>query len=214
MRIAALADLHGHLPDTPACDVLVIAGDVTPTTDHDSAFQARWLRDTFAPWLERQPAGAAVGIAGNHDFVFERAPELVPDLPWTYLEDSGATIGGVSFWGSPWTPWFFGWAFNAPEGDLDETFLHERYAPVPADTDVLVIHGPPSEFGDLTTRGQHVGSVAELELIDRIGPRLAIFGHIHEGRGAWEIGATRMANVSYVDVRYEPYPDAIVVYDV
>lgn len=214
MRIATTADLHGFLPDTPACDVLVIAGDITPTSDHDVAFQARWLQESFGPWLEQQPAGAIVGVAGNHDFVFDRAPELVPDLPWTYLQDSGTEIDGVRFWGSPWQPWFFDWAFNAPKEDTEEVFLRSKYEAVEEGTEVLVIHGPPRGFGDTTSRGMEVGSVAELELIERVGCKLAVFGHIHEGRGAWEHAGARLVNASYVDLQYAPYRAEIPVYDV
>jgi len=212
MRIATTADLHGYLPDVPECDVLVIAGDVTPTADHDVAFQARWLDTEFRAWLDAAPARHVVGIAGNHDFVFDRAPELVPgDLPWTYLQDGAATIEGVRFWGSPWTPWFFDWAFNAPKGDGGETFLEERYASVAAGTDVLVIHGPPAGYGDLTSRGQSVGSRAELELIRRIAPALCVYGHIHEARGAWQLESTQLVNASAVDLQYQLHDEPIVV---
>jgi Icc-related predicted phosphoesterase len=213
MRVAALADQHGHLPETPACDVLVLAGDLTPAHDHDPQFQAGWLDTTFRAWLETRPAGEIVAIAGNHDFVFEVAPVLVPDLPWTYLEDSGCEIGGTVFWGSPWTPWFFDWAFNAPRVDEAETFLTERYARAPAAVDVLVLHGPPAGYGDTTAAGRSVGSSAALDLVRRTAPAVTVYGHIHEGRGAWELGPTRLANVAAVDTEYALYDDPVVVFD-
>jgi len=214
MRIATTADLHGYLPDVPVCDVLLIAGDVTPTADHDVAFQARWLDTEFRAWLEAAPARHVVGIAGNHDFVYERAPELVPDdLPWTYLQDADTTIEGLRIWGSPWTPWFFDWAFNAPKGEEGEAFLGERYATVPDDIDVLVIHGPPAGYGDLTAGGMTVGSRAQLELVRRIEPALCVFGHIHEGRGSWQLGPTHLVNASAVDLRYQLHDEPIVVRD-
>lgn len=203
MRLAVTADLHGFLPDVPPCDVLVIAGDLTPAHDHDVGFQARWLDTTFRAWLQAVPAEHVVAIAGNHDFVFERAPETVPtDLPWTYLQDTGTTIDGVRFWGSPWQPWFFDWAFNAPKGDTDETFLRERFAVVPDDTDVLVVHGPPAGYGDRTSTGMSVGSAAQLDLVRRTAAQLCVFGHIHEGRGDWQLGPTRLINASAVTLEY------------
>ena len=104
MRVAAVADLHGWLPAVPPCDLLLLAGDLCPVTNHDTGYQADWLDGPFRAWLEALPAGAIVAIAGNHDLVFEQAPDLVPDLPWTYLEDSAARVGGLTLWGSPWTP--------------------------------------------------------------------------------------------------------------
>jgi hypothetical protein len=214
VRIAATADLHGHLPPVPECDLLLIGGDLTPATDHKPAFQAKWLDETFRPWLAAAPAKAIAGIAGNHDFVFEQAPELIPgDLPWTYLQDEPATVEGLEIWGSPWTPWFFGWAFNAPKGDAAEAFLEEHYAAIPEDVDILLIHGPPAGYGDRTITGFLAGSSAFLRLIDRVQPKLAIYGHIHEGRGQWTRGATQLANVAAVDTQYALVDEPFVFFE-
>ncbi len=214
MRLAVTADLHGNLPPVPECDVLVIAGDMTPTDDHDAAVQARWLDTDFRTWLEDAPARHIVGIAGNHDFVFDRAPGRLPvDLPWTYLQDAGVTIEGVSFWGSPWTPWFFDWAFNAPKGDTAEDFLREKYARVPDDTDVLVVHGPPAGYGDRTSRGMTVGSTAFLDLVRRTQCELAVFGHIHEDRGSWTVGQSRLMNASAVTLEYQLVDEPVQLVD-
>ena len=115
-------------------------------------------------------------------------------------------------WGSPWTPWFHDWAFNAPRED-GEAFLAERYASAPADTDVLLLHGPPAGFGDLTLRGRSVGSTAALELVDRLTPALCVYGHIHEGRGSWQRGATQLANVAAVDADYRLRAQPVVVFE-
>lgn len=212
VRIAAVADLHGQLPVVPPCDVLVVAGDICPLA-REVAGQATWLDGPFRQWLEAVPAGAVVGIAGNHDFVFEREPQRVPrDLPWTYLQDEGASVAGLSFWGSPWTPWFHDWAFNAPRKD-GEAFLAKRYANVPSGTDVLVLHGPPVGYGDAVA-GVAVGSTAELDLIERVTPRLCVYGHVHEGRGQYAHGATTLINAAAVDADYELLPDPVVVLDV
>jgi Icc-related predicted phosphoesterase len=216
MRVGAVADLHGLLPTIPACDVLVIAGDVCPNEDHGEAFQARWLEREFARWLAGLAGlgvGRIVGIAGNHDFVFQRAPQSVPrGLEWTYLQDGGVTIDRVRFWGSPWTPWFYDWAFNAPRGEEGERFLQATYSAA-EEADVLVVHGPPTGYGDLTTRGVSAGSSALLAAIDRIEPALALYGHIHEGRGRWRRGTSELANVAAVDEHYAPVDEPVVVFD-
>jgi Calcineurin-like phosphoesterase len=211
VHVAVVADIHGFFPEVPACDVLLLGGDVCPVDDHDVERQARWLDGEFRAWLGSVPARHVVGIAGNHDFVFERAPERVPhDLPWTYLEDGGAEVAGLTIWGSPWTPWFFDWAFNAPRAGGEE-FLAGKYATVGDDVDVLLLHGPPAGYGDRTLRGDAVGSSAELDLVGRVAPRLCVFGHIHEGRGRWELGDTLLLNAAAVDTEYRLRDDPVVV---
>ena len=204
MKVVAVSDLHGALPAIPPCDLLLIAGDVCPVRDHRIARQADWLDTEFRRWLEQAPARHIVGVAGNHDFIFEREPTRVPrDLPWVYLQDSGTTCDRLRLWGSPWQPRFFDWAFN-----LDEPELAAKWALVPEGTDVLVLHGPPFGYGDAVSRGdgavEHTGSPSLRERIRQIQPRLVVFGHIHEGRGEWRLGPTVLANVSVMDARYEP----------
>ena len=211
VRVALLADLHGHLPEVPECDLLLLGGDLCPAVDHGVDRQAQWLDGPFRAWLGNVPAAHVVAIAGNHDFVFERQPRLVPDdLPWTYLRDSDCEVAGLRIWGSPWTPWFHDWAFNAPR-EGGEAWLAERYAAIPEGTDVLLVHGPPHGYGDRTTVGIDAGSLALLDTIDRLAPQLGAFGHIHEARGSWTRGQTMLVNAAAVDERYELRPNAAVV---
>lgn len=212
--VAALADLHGFLPEVPACDLLLLGGDLTPADDHSPERQRAWLDGPFRGWLDEAPATEVVGIAGNHDFLFEQAPDLVPGgLRWTYLQDTAASVAGLRIFGSPWSPWFYDWAFNAPHGDEEEAFLRERFSRCPDDADVLLIHGPPAGYGDQTSRGSRVGSTAQLELVDRVCPQLGIFGHIHEDRGRWEREGTTLANVAAVDLAYRLRRDPVVLFE-
>ena len=204
MKIVAMSDLHGYLPaEVPECDLLLLAGDLTPVHDHDPFFQARWLRDAFREWLNRLPARQIIGVAGNHDFVFEQAAELVPrDLPWTYLQDSGVEWEGLRIWGTPWQPIFFDWAFNG-----DPQKLKRQWDLIPEETDILLLHGPPYGYGDsVPERGgiRRCGCPHLLERIREIQPRLAVFGHIHEGRGQWQLGRTTLANFTLLDAAYRP----------
>jgi Icc-related predicted phosphoesterase len=202
MKIAAVSDMHGTLPEVPPCDLLLIGGDICPVKDHALASQARWLHTEFRDWLKKVPARKIVGVCGNHDFVFERMPTAVPrDLPWTYLQDSGCEWEGLKFWGTPWQPWFHDWAFNLYEPDLVKV-----WARIPEGTDILVLHGPPYGYGDGVPRASGVeltGSPSLTERIRVIQPRVAIFGHIHEGRGEWRLGRTVLANATILDVKYK-----------
>jgi Icc-related predicted phosphoesterase len=203
MRVVAVSDLHGTLPEIPPCDLLLIGGDVTPVENHQVGFQAEWLDREFRRWLERVPARQVVGVAGNHDFVFQQRPELIPGgLRWVYLQDSGFEWEGWRIYGTPWQPWFFDWAFN-----LYEPELVPKWALIPEGTDVLVLHGPPHGFGDAVPRRggvvEHTGSPSLLARIETVRPKLAVYGHIHEGRGAWQHGPTTLANVTILDERYE-----------
>ena len=201
-KIVAVSDLHGTLPDIPACDLLLIAGDICPVANHDPAFQASWLDTNFRSWLKSLPVGQTIFIAGNHDFVFQNEPHRAPkDLPAVYLQDSALEWHGLKIWGTPWQPWFFDWAFNLHEAELEE-----KWALIPADTDILIVHGPPHGYGDAvpSRRGtRFTGSPSLLARIEDVQPKLVVFGHIHEGRGQWQIGPTTLANVTILNEKYE-----------
>jgi Icc-related predicted phosphoesterase len=207
MRMVLTSDLHGDLPTVPPCDALLVAGDLCPISDHDPAFQARWLRDEFVPWLAATPARMRLFVAGNHDFVFGYAPHLLAGVEWpgTYLQDAGFTWEGVAFWGSPWATDLPGWPFTAPEEQLAGHF-----AKIDPATRVLVVHGPPFGYGDgVERRGRSdplpVGSKSLLSAIEELPElRLVVYGHIHEGVGIYRNGGVTLMNVARMDREYRP----------
>ena len=204
-RIVCTADLHEHLPEIPSCDLLLIAGDISYAFKGDLAAKHAFLEGPFADWLERAPASEIVLVAGNHDQSIE-AWGVPEGLRCHYLEDAGIELCGLKLWGSPWQPWFYDWAYNAPR-EGGERFLAAKYAPIPDDTDVLVCHGPPRGYGDRATSAPdspQVGSTALLDAIERIRPRLLVCGHIHPGYGSYRHGATEIVNAAYVDNHYQP----------
>lgn len=199
LRVVAIADTHLLHDDIelPDGDVLVHAGDV-------SGRGRLHELETFARWFEQQPHPHKLIIAGNHDFGLERPAErddaraLLSGV--TYLEDAGVTIEGVHFWGSPWQPEFGGWAFNLPRGRV----IRDKWELIPPDTDVLITHGPPAGHGDLCFHGGRAGCHDLLEVVERIGPRYHIFGHIHEGYGGTRNERTTFLNASVCDAMYRP----------
>lgn len=220
MRIVATSDLHGSLPEIPECDLLLIAGDVCPDfirskrvrginnaphTDKGEQRQANWLRSTFNPWLAEVPAEQIVGIAGNHDFVFEHRLLLPKDSTpkWTYLQDTHAEILGLRIHGTPWVPNLPFWAFHARE-----EVLVSAYGSIPP-CDVLMSHGPPRGYGDACgpkygMEGREVGSYDALLAIERCKPMFFINGHVHEGYGEYQHAGCRILNVSHNDADYNP----------
>src|SRR6185437_8000199 len=103
----------------------------------------------------------------------------------------------------PWSVLFGSWAFMERE-----PALARRWAAIPQDTDILLVHGPPIGYGDRNIISQQCGSPALLETIERVNPKLCIFGHIHEAHGRWTFGESQLANVSHVNERYHPTHEA------
>jgi len=204
MKICCISDLHGDTIDIQKCDVLIIAGDVCPVTNHAVSYQLRWLDQVFSPWLASIDAENIVGIAGNHDFVFEEYRGDKIGIPWIYLNQTGTTIGGLKIYGHPYTPAFCNWAFM--DGDLDAISRA-----IPIDTNILVTHGPPLGLMD-KAHGENVGCKHLKDRLDKIpqSPLLHVFGHIHEGYGIKE-GKCISVNASVKDGTYRLVNDPIVV---
>jgi len=201
LKIKALSDLHGYLPDIKEeCDLVLISGDICPVRDHSINRQYQWLQKEFRAWLKTIPARKIVVIAGNHDFIAEQF-DLAPLLPeCIYLQDNGVEFEGLHIYGTPWQPTFYNWAFN-----LDEPDLAKKWALIPENTDILVVHGPPFGYGDMTTRGEPVGSTTQLERLNQLKAKLVVCGHIHGAYGIYEMpNGTKVVNASILNERYEP----------
>ncbi len=204
MKVCCLSDIHGFLPKVPECDLLILAGDYCPTSNINKQFA--WFNKFFAPWLERQTA-KVIGVAGNHDWIFEKRPESVPEMNWTYLQDSRVTWNGFNFWGSPWQARFWDWAFNA-----DEEFMEHKWSLIPDDTDILILHGPPHGYGDFSPFGKvHTGSPSLTKRILEVKPQLVVAGHIHSGYGRYQLEETTIINAAYVDENYHAAYEPIVL---
>jgi len=197
VTIVAISDTHGMHRDLeiPDGDVLVHAGDLT---SHGQLEQVA----AFDDFLGALPHPHKVLIAGNHDFCFEREPEASRALITnaTYLQDEEATVGSLRFYGSPWQPWFFDFAFNLQRGPE----LAAKWDLIPQGIDVLITHGPPLGHGDRVASGKQEGCADLLQAVRRIRPGLHLFGHIHEAYGISGEGPTTFINASTCTLRYRP----------
>lgn len=203
-KICLTADLHNHLPTIPEVDLLIIAGDICHATG--PFWQAKFLNEEFRAWLDKIPAKEVVACAGNHCFVFEQTPHLVPKLRWHYLQDQVIELFGLKIYGSPWQLRFGDWAFNADEPDLER-----KYKYIPDDTNIIVSHGPPHGWGDFVNNS-HVGSTSLRDRILQIKPILVVCGHIHCARGIYPINnKTTLINAALVDQNYDLTHSPIIV---
>ncbi|MFC1879552.1 metallophosphatase domain-containing protein [Chloroflexota bacterium] len=204
LRIVVISDTHSlhHQVNIPDGDILVHAGDLTDT---GTQAQVGAFNDFWATLPHRHK----IVIAGNHDFYFEQSPQEARALltNCNYLQDEAISIESLKFYGSPWTPWFYDWAFNLQRGAP----LREKWEMIPPDTQVLITHGPPSGYGDRTTRGEQTGCADLLDAVARIKPWLHIYGHIHEGAGIRRTKYTTFLNASSCDLMYQPVNPAVVV---
>ncbi len=201
MKLIVISDTHGmyrqigHIPDG---DVLIHAGDSLGRGTLEELAE-------FDAWLGTLPHRHKILIAGNHDWCFQNEPEQARRLVShaTYLQDSGIELDGVRFWGSPWTPEFFNWAFNLPRGEA----LAERWAQIPDNTDVLITHGPPMNILDQVGErfgGGHVGCEALAERLAGLRLKAHLFGHIHESYGQQEHGHCRFVNAATCNGQFKP----------
>ncbi len=207
MRLVIISDTHGRhdlIGNLPDGDVLVHAGDFM-----NSGLYAEEII-SFNRWLGEQPITQRVVCGGNHDRLFQHAPQQARALLTNalYLENSGVSIDGVSFWASPYTPIFLNWAFMYPRGPAANQYWDQ----IPADLDVLITHGPPYGILDQTAPGgEHLGCVELLKAVQAKKPKIHIFGHIHGGAGTFENGDTRFINAAYLNERYRPVEPAGII---
>jgi predicted phosphohydrolase len=218
MRLVIISDTHGmhRALDLPTGDVLLHAGDVT------SKGKEHELQE-FNDWLGELPFKHKVVVGGNHDFTFEKFdsnkyhPYIARDKRakltsnFTYLCDSGCTIDGVNFWGSPYQPRYYDWAFNLPRNGIE---LERVWAKVPADTHVLLTHTPPYGILDATKNEDHAGCerlTARLPALTQL--KVHCFGHLHESYGVADDRPTGpvFVNASNVNLQYKLVNAPVVV---
>jgi Icc-related predicted phosphoesterase len=143
----------------------------------------------------------AVLVAGNNEST-EELEDACRGWPSAHvLHGSAVTIAGIAFFGIgggiPVTP-FGSWSYDFPEEQA-----RALLATCPKKC-VLVSHSPPRGVVDVSSSGQHLGSVAVREAVERVSPVLVVCGHIHGSAGQQEmIGATPIVNAGPAGVEWE-----------
>lgn len=158
MRILIVSDVHcstGNL------------GSMINSESYDLVLAAGDFEcvDSLGP-LEEAPA-PVLAVTGNMDHagVYRRLVELGFSVEGGVREVEGLRVAGV--------------------GGLDyRTSMERLKASISGEgVDVLLSHHPPKGILDSPFRGLHAGLKDMLDLVERLRPRLHVFGHIHEARG-------------------------------
>ena len=209
VSILAMSDTHNHsikdiVGDVKA-DIFLHCGDWTMTGNFKEISNMRdYIKEV------RGQCGQFIWCLGNHDMEFEEyrnlAKEIADETNTLYLNDAGAEVNGIKFWGSNYVPQIGSWAFMYSRPT-------SRWDMIPDDTEFLFTHGVPKGIldGVPAWRGglEHVGCQ---DLTNRILQlkKLKTYcgGHIHEGRevnnGVWKEDRITFYNCSIMNGMYYP----------
>lgn len=229
MKIVAISDIHGLLlQHIPECEVLCIAGDISPLKAQRNMPQMlSWLQKRFVPWMNSLPCERVIVVAGNHDFVFENkdfyeaAEDSIKSCPkCVYLNNDTYGYKGKTFYGSPWVVGPAGWAFydetkklkmieNTMPGNVDVAIFHQ---PLEYGNNGRVLQIPSwmvgsTYFSELLKDPNYLhpsyGSAALDEIVKNKAPKLVVTGHVHSGNHEIvNLNDTMVVNVSIIDEDY------------
>jgi Icc-related predicted phosphoesterase len=202
-RIVAVSDSHCQHTKLllPEGDFLLHAGDFS-----HKGRTAECL--DFLKWFDTQPHKHKVFIAGNHELGVEQNPDIFRAMvkevapSCHYLNEQSIELDGWKIFGSPWTPHFYNWAFNAHRGPE----IQAHWDKIPNDTEILISHGPPHGVLDLVMDGSHQGCRDLKKTIENRLKNLQIhcYGHLHlEGAQSTVQDGVIYVNAACVDEEYK-----------
>jgi Icc-related predicted phosphoesterase len=197
MKIWHISDTHtyhGLLNIPKDVDMVIHSGDCS---NPQETVKSHSEILNFINWFNMLPIKHKVFVAGNHDVAIERkwiTRDHFIEKDIVYLENESITIDGINIWGSPYTPSFgSGWAFNKKREKL-----HDVWASIPDDTDIVVTHGPPKGILDLSYNRsrelEYCGCSALKKRMLALQPKLFLFGHIHNCEDIINAGTTKLSS--------------------
>jgi Icc-related predicted phosphoesterase len=209
-RIIVISDTHNYHENIvlPKGDILIHCGDATNSGKLTET-------NVFAKWFQSTQYQMKIFVPGNHDWLFQRdhllAREMFETDSCKLLIDQSIEFMGIKFYGAPWQPEFYSWAFNLPRGER----LKEKWDLIPSNVDVLITHGPPigklDSVDSVGRRASNLGCADLMDAVNRIKPRAHCFGHIHDGYGTLDQNGTKFINASICTERYIPRNKPIIL---
>ncbi|CAG9994065.1 unnamed protein product [Clonostachys byssicola] len=221
-RIVCISDTHNCTVKLPKGDILIHAGDITNQGSYSELSRAvKWLEEAkFEAKIViagNHDITLDEAFYDEHGLYFhnqnpqshEDCLSLLTSSPSiTYLNHTSQSIRLTSpdgprtqfkVFGSPYSPRHGLWAFyyDAPISPSTYSDLPRIWDDIPLDADVVVTHTPSRTHCDETDERRATGCEALRRALWRVRPRLAVCGHIHDGRGAervtWDLTSRNVA---------------------
>ena len=197
--LATLEKLKSRVGEL-APDVVVMTGDILDVPDEvivggtpDERSNGQWLIEAAADYQLVKDWFDGIGvpylvIPGNHE-EGEKFEETVKDYEYvTSFNRKVFKKEGYIFLG------YGGDGFSVRDPEFRK-IAREWYGKYNSQKIVLVTHGPPAGTKLDILGDRHVGNIDYRKFIERIKPKLAISGHLHETAGAVDkIGKTKLVN--------------------
>lgn len=197
MKIWHISDTHGYhklltIPEN--IDLVIFSGDCSnPRDPYTNEPEVR----SFIHWFKELPIEHKIFVAGNHDTSIEKS--LITKLDFSgynihYLENDYVYIDGIKIFGSPYTPTFNNWSFMKARDKMDKL-----WSKVDENVDIFVVHGPPKTILDLSYSRDHILEYCGCNslrnhILNRIKPKLCLFGHIHNNEHIINAGVLKLSN--------------------
>lgn len=189
-------------------EILFFTGDLTY---RGADWEIELLFKQFEKLSKRIPH--IVGILGNHEVGCQRKEvelkQRFKELNVTLLHHESVEINGIKIFGSPYTPYFFGWAYQYQnpiyaaqyEGEYLMTG-EECWSAVPEDTQIVLSHCPPQFILDTCPNGS-VGCPHLRQRIEQLpSVKYNMFGHIHASYGVTLVNGVTYMNGSLMNDNY------------
>lgn len=188
MRLLLFSDIHSDLKALERliaieADYYFAVGDLV-----------NWARglDVVGPILQRRGRKVYV-LPGNHESAGDIAVLCdkynLNDFHEQHIEIDGYHVAGLGY--SSITP------FNTPGEYTEEQFTERLLRFAPLEPLILLCHAPPKDTPlDRAAPGQHFGSTAIKEFLEKHQPEYFFCGHIHEAAGVeTQLGRTQARNL-------------------
>jgi len=216
MKIWAISDTHNkhnNLVVPEDVDLVIHAGDATNSYSLvENVKEAK----RFFKWFNGLDIPNKIYVPGNHDLaVYNDMIDISYYPTITPLIRSSVRIGGLNFYGSPYTVNDFDRRFAYPIINHRDN-LYE-WGEIPYDTDVLITHGPPYGVQDVYDDGSHTGDAI---LADTVAEHSTlayhIYGHAHtvpiyKNSGVLDIGDITYVNASTVNSKNKTINNGIIL---